>query len=299
MGEGLNGNGGVRPRYRTKTGRRSFDEVLRLYDRFGRRTFGWVDPTFNASPDWSDEWAEAMLRSKLVGPRGKAATLHTAWLRADCVVRDQRLGVLDKLVRAGLRQVMIGVERDDPAGLAALNKHNNAAEVCRAAFAIFREKYPAVYTIGTVIFGLPGDTLADLRRLSDCQYEMGMDYCFVMPLTPNPGTAAAERARRGGYVASDDLASYNFHTPVCRTDALGLRELESAYWRIMLRPGRRRIGRGLRHLFLERDRRKRRVNQALLARGTAIAAKSLLRAILHPGDPRPALYSRKPSWYDE
>jgi len=121
---------------------------------------------------------------------------------------------------------------------------------------------------------------------------------FLMPLTPNPGTAAAQRARDGGYLAGGDLACYNFHTPVCRTDSLGLRELESVYWRIMLNPSRRRLGRAARQLLFERDRRKRRVSLALLSRGTTIAAKSLLRAVLKPGNGQPTLYSRKPSWYD-
>ena len=299
MGESVNGNGTCRPRHRTKGPQRSFEEVRRLYRDFGRRTFGWVDPTFNASPEWSDGWAEHMLASALVGPRGRARTLHTAWLRADGVVRDEKLGILDKLVRAGLRQVMIGVERDDDAGLGALNKHHNGADVCREAFAIFREKYPQVYTIGTVIFGLPGETLADLKRLIRSEYAFGMDYGFIMPLTPNPGTAMAERAWRDGRVANRDLASYNFHTPVCTTDSLDLRALESVYWRTMLTPDRRRWGRTLRQLFCQRDRRKRRVHWALFKRGTTIAVKSLLRAARHPRNAQPTLYCRRPSWYDK
>ena len=298
MGEPVNGSGHVRPCWRTKSPERSFEEVVRLYRDFGRRTFGWVDPTFNASAGWADRWADLMLRSELVDSRGRAKTLHTAWLRADCVVRDEGLGILDKLVRSGLRQVMIGVERPDQAGLSTLGKHDNAPETCRQAFEIFRRNYPHVYTIGTVIFGLPGDTPADVRRLIACQYEMPMDYCFMIPLTPNPGTAVRGRALAGGYVANDDPASYNFHTPVCRTDTMSLRELEGAYYRIMLSPDRRRIVRALRHLLTERDPRKRRVHRALLARGARIAAKSLLRAAVHPKDPRPTLHSRKPSWYD-
>ena len=299
MGESVGGNGGFRPRLRTKSPRRSFDEVEWLYRRFRRRTFGWVDPTFNASPAWSDQWAELMLASDLMSPRGRPRTLHTGWLRADGVVRDESRGILDKLVRAGLRQVMIGVERDDRAGLSLLNKHGNDAEVCREAFAILRERYPQVYTIGTVIFGLPGDTLDDLRRLVACRYEMDMDYCFVMPLTPHPGTAVADEAERSGRIANDDLRSYNFHTPVCTTDALNLRQLESVYWRIMLEPVRRRVRRTLRQLFLERDRRKRRVHRALFRRGASIAAQSLVRALTHRRDPHPTVYWRKPSWYDK
>ncbi|MCE5276864.1 MAG: radical SAM protein [Planctomycetaceae bacterium] len=297
MGRSVDGNGLVRPCWRTQSPARSYETVQHLHDRFGRRTFGWVDPTFNASPEWSDAWAELMLAGDLMDARGRPRTLHTAWLRADGVVRDEKLGVLDKLVRAGLRQVMIGLERPDESGLASLGKHNNSLKICREAFAIFREKYPSVYTIGTVIFGLSGDTRDSLARLVDCQYRLGMDYCFLIPLTPNPGTAAAEAARSGGYIANADLASYNFHTPVCRTDTLTLRDLESTYWRLMLRPQPRRLMRSLRTL-LTGDKRKRRVHRALLAKGTRIAATSLIRAALHPRDKHPALHSRRPKWYD-
>jgi len=295
MAATANGDGSLRPCYRTKSAGRGFQEVRWLFHQFGRRTFGWVDPTFNADPAWSDAWAEAMLGSELMDARGRARSLHTAWVRADCVVRDHTLGVMDKLVRAGLRQVMIGVERDDEEGLAQLGKHNNGAEVCREAFAILREHYGQVYTIGTVIFGLPGDRMADLRRLSRWQYELGMDYCFLLPLTPNPGTAFADQTGGNG----DDLARYNFHTPVMPTGQLDLRELESIYWRLVFAVSRRRLATTGRQLLLERDRRKRRVTMALLARGTSIAARGLIRRVVHPKSREPALYSRRPSWYDD
>ncbi|MDP6380834.1 MAG: hypothetical protein QF662_05780, partial [Phycisphaerae bacterium] len=177
------------------------------------------------------------------------------------------------------------------------NKHNNDAEVCRRAFAIFSEKYPQVYTIGSMIFGLPGDSARDLRRLAGYEAEMGMDYCFIIPLTPNPGTDLAASA--GEYVANADLSTYNFHTPVCRTNSLDLRDLENLYWRVMLSPSRKRIGGTLRRLFCERDPRRRRVHAALVTRGASIAVKSLLRALFRPRCNGPTLYSRRPSWYDK
>ena len=297
MGRSIDGNGTVQPCYRTKSPQRSFEEVQCLYHKFDRRTFGWVDPTFNASSEWSDQWSELMLGSDMMAPRSRPKTLHTAWMRADCVVRDEKRGVLRKLVGAGLRQVMIGVERDDPAGLALLNKHNNSLETCREAFAIFREKYPQVLTIGSVIFGLPGDTMQDLRRLVSC--EIGTDCTFFIPLTPNPGSDASESARREGYVANHDAASYNFHTPVCRTNSLSLRDVESMYWRLVFRPDRRLLRWAMRQIIFQPDRRKRRVQLSLLGKGAQIAAKSLWRRVFHPYHAQPALYSRRPSWYDE
>lgn len=298
MGEARGPAREVRPCYRTQSPERSFDTVLRLWREFGRRTFGWVDPTFNASPRWSDRWADLMLRSELMDARGAPRTLHTAWMRADCVVRDEKLGILEKLVRAGLRRVMIGVERDDAQGLVALNKHHNDPEICRAAFAVFRARYPEVFTIGTVIYGLPGDTAADLERLARIDYDMPMDYCFLMPLTPNPGTRAAQEASRAGRVANASLATYNFHTPVCATEQLDLRRQESVYWRMMLRLDLRRLARVWDYLFGRHDPRKRRVHWALWLHGTRIAVTSLVRALAHPLSPAPALHSRRPRWYD-
>jgi len=298
MGQSVNGNGRFRPCWRTKSSQHSFEEVYRLVHDFNRRTFGWVDPTFNARPEWSDAWSDLMLRSPLVTARG-AKTVHTAWLRADGVVRDEKLGILKKLVRAGLRQVMIGIERDDDSGLACLHKTNNHLDICREAFALLRENYPEVYTIGTMIYGLPNDTAADLKRLVTRQYELGVDYCFMIPLTPNPGTEVAQRAARNGTLSNPDRSSYNFHTPVCRTESLTLRDLENIYWKLMFRPDARRLVRSLKIFFRERNRRKRKVHLSLLRHGTRIAAKSFTHRLFHPKHHQPTLFSRRPSWYDK
>lgn len=292
MGERCHGNGQVRPRYRTKSPQGCLDEVLWLYHDFGRRTFGWVDPTFNAAPAWSDAWAELMLKSALMDARGRPRTLHTAWLRADCVVRDEKLGILKKLVRAGLRQAIIGLERDDDAGLAALGKHRNDARTCREAVAIFREKYPAVYTIGSLIFGLPNDTWEDFRRLMKWQDELGVDYCFLIPLTPNPGTSFPPDR------TDADFRHHNFHTPVRATGTLDRRALEGMYWRMMLRPSPRRLAWAVRQFLVQRDARKRCVSLSLFKRGTEVAVRSLCHTLLGSHRAEPVSYSRKPPWYD-
>ena len=47
-----------------------------------------------------------------------------------------------------------------------------------------------------MIFGLPQDTAEDLDRLVRWQDRIGIDYCFFIPLTPNPGTAMADSGSR-------------------------------------------------------------------------------------------------------
>ncbi len=298
MGESVNGNGQLRPRIRSKSARRSFEEVRWLYRKHGRRTFGWVDPTFNALPVWSDEWAELMLRSELAGPGGRARTLHTAWLRADAIVRDEKLGIMKKLVRAGLRQAVIGLERDDAGGLAALGKHHNDAEVCREAVAILQDKYPQVYVIGSLIFGLPGDTWEDLNRLMAWQDRLCPDYCLIIPLTPNPGTTLAQASAVVGAGRDTDMSHYNLHTPVCATEALDLPAMQGMYWRVVARPSWRRLYWALRTMVLERDARKRRITRSLFWRSTDIGVECLLNSLLGKSATRKTCYSRKPTWYE-
>jgi len=299
MGQPVNGNGVVRPCYRTKSAARSFEEVQRLFRDHGRRTFGWVDPTFNVSPEWSDQWADLMLASDLVDAGGRPRTLHTAWVRADYIVRDHRLGILDKLVRAGLRQVMIGVERDDPAGLEFLGKHHNGPDLTAEAFAILRRHYPQVYTIGSMIFGLPGDTLADLRRLSRYQFRLGMNYCFMIPLTPNPGTSFTRGGASPAEVRRGALIRFDFHSAILPTQTLNASALEGIYWRMTLDPSWPRLRQWCRQLLFERDARKRRLDGALLRHGLKVVARGAFRALRRRDRNELSSYSRRPTWYDQ
>ena len=53
---------------------------------------------------------------------------------------------------------------------------------------ILSEDYPEVFSVGSFIYGLPGDTPADIRAICRCCYEMDLDMIFYIPLTPLPGT---------------------------------------------------------------------------------------------------------------
>ncbi len=281
----------IKPYYRTKSPERSLEEVARLVRDFDRFTFGWVDPTWNADPKWTDEFCAALLKRNI-------KIRQTAWLRADCVVRDEELGVLEKAVRAGLCQVMLGVERPDEPGLKELNKHANGPDITAKAFDIFRKKYPGVFTIGSVIFGLWDETKESLDELSRYQYKVGMDYCFFIPLTPNPGTKVYDDARKRGIIEVTDRRAYNFHTPVMRTRRFSAKQLERLYFKLLFKPGLDRTTCLLSKFFSLRDRRRRRVFKSLLKYGTQIAGRYIISRLRHPFSDKPTIYSRKPKWYD-
>lgn len=281
----------IKPHYRSKSPQRCLEEVERLLRDFDRYTFGWVDPTWNVDPKWTDKFCDLLLKRNI-------KIQQTAWLRADYVVRDEQLGILEKAVRAGLCQVMIGVERLDEPDLRQLNKHKNGPDITAKAFEIFRNKYPSVFTIGSVIFGLWDETKKSLDELARYQYKVGMDYCFFIPLTPNPGTQVYEDARKRGIIEVSDRRAYNFHTPIMRTRQFSAKELEKIYFKLLFGANLNRMAADLRQFLTVQDRRRRRVHKSLFKYGAQIAARAVAHKLRHPFSNKPTIYSRKPVWYD-
>lgn len=258
----------TRPYVRTKSAGRLLEEVRIQTRDFDRRHLGWVDPCFNAHPSVPAELCEALLREGIhVG--------QSAWVRADCIVRDAQSGALASMVRGGLNEVYIGVERPDNDGLKNVHK-TTTIPVVREAFRILAREHPQVFTLGTFIYGLPGDTPATIRALFRLSHELEMNHAFFIPLTPLPGTP----------FWSDDLwddtgesfRDYNFLPSATRSGAR--RELE---WALLLAaafvwtPARLRAY--LRGLGSHSDR-KRRVTLRLAARQAWFAAHGMLRGLL-------------------
>ena len=171
---------GPTPRLRVKSPARLLEEIRVLTQQFDRGYLGWVDPCFNADPRVPAALAERMLRENLhIG--------QSAWMRVDGIVRDDNAGALDLCVRAGLNEVYLGIERDDADGLRALGKHTRIDQ-CRQAVHILRRRYPHVYTIGSFIYGVEGDTPRSVRAMHRAALDLGVDKAFFIPLTPLPGT---------------------------------------------------------------------------------------------------------------
>jgi len=288
---GRTNGAGVQPCYRTKSAERSFGEVERLVREYGRKTIHFVDPTFNVDPQWADQFADTMLQHRL-------PVQFTAWMRADFIVRDEELGILEKLVRAGLVQAYIGIERVRDEDLSRLNKHHNGPEITRRAFEIMRSRYPEVFTIGTVIYGMPWESRETLRELRDFQFDFPLDYVFHMPLAPNPGCDIREELLHDGREISEDYSQYDFFTPVADTEHLSRGELANFYSQMLLNVSWKKIRKELGTYFSAPTARKRRVYRRLAAHTLKVGARQLAQRLLGPLRSGPVLYSRKPKWYD-
>lgn len=258
----------TRPYVRFKSVARLLEEIKIQRRDFGRQHLGWVDPCFNAHPQLPAELGEALLRENL--PMGQSA-----WVRADCLVRDARSGALKAMVRGGLNEVYLGVERPDDESLKAVHK-STTIPLAREAFEILARDFPQVFTLGTFIYGLPGDTPETVRALVRLAHELKMDQTFFIPLTPLPGTPFWHDELWDD--TGESFRDFNFLPSATRPGSR--RDLEWAllsaaafHWT----PARLRTYlRGLRC----GGARKRRVTMRLTLRSAWFAAHGLLRGLL-------------------
>ncbi len=171
---------GLKPQLRTKSPERLLEEIRILRGKQHRRYLAWVDPCFNADPEVPGRLAELLLRENIrIG--------QSAWMRADALIRDSASGALEACVRAGLNEIHLGFERADPASLHGLDK-TITPDDGRRALELLSRRYPDVFTVGSFIYGIPGETPESIWNLHKLSAELGLDQRFFIPLTPLPGT---------------------------------------------------------------------------------------------------------------
>ena len=80
------------------------EEMQWLKDKYNRKTFCYVDPSFNISPKWNDDFSHGVIKEKM-------DIDMSCWYRLDCLLRDEKRDALKWQFKAGVKQVMTGVER--------------------------------------------------------------------------------------------------------------------------------------------------------------------------------------------
>ena len=89
------------------------DEIEWLYHKYGKRSYVWVDESWNIDPRFNQQFSRRMIDSGM-------KTKWMTFMRADCIVRDEKKGILADQVKAGLSHILIGVERAEDDNLTEL-----------------------------------------------------------------------------------------------------------------------------------------------------------------------------------
>jgi anaerobic magnesium-protoporphyrin IX monomethyl ester cyclase len=217
------GKAQLSPRWRSKSVDRVFTEVEELYYRYGKRSYVWVDESWNIDPRFNDEFAERMIRSGM-------KTKWFAFMRADGIVRDEKKGILEKLVRAGLSHILIGVERAEDDSLTMLDKRFYAGGVAQEALRIFKTKYPEVFLQATFIVGVKDESPESLKKQMALARTIDVDFPAFHPITPVPGTPIYDEALANGWITEEQFDDFDWLTPVLDTKYMTRDEIaESLY----------------------------------------------------------------------
>ena len=284
----VNGEEQVYPRWRTKSPQRTLEEIKRLYYGYGLKHYIWVDDCWNFDPHWTEEFCDLIIKEKLkIG--------WWAFLRADLLLRDEKLGILEKIVKAGLSHALIGVERPDAGELAGLGKAQNPDAV-RELYAILKRKYPRVFRMGTFITGIRSESKESFEKLKRYLLTLDVDYPSCHPLTPHPGTPVWKEAKEKGWIEVNDYSQYDWYHPIMPSEHLSREEIFQLNLDLM----KQRIAQplwALRGLF-SRNPYKRRMLWNILFTAFQIHFETLQKG----GNPfkitQDKFQMRKPKWYD-
>ncbi|MEY4117530.1 MAG: hypothetical protein RLZZ116_858 [Planctomycetota bacterium] len=106
------------------------------------------------------------------------------------------------LAAAGVNRVSIGAQSFDPKHLKTLERWHDPANVARAA-GYLRDAGIANFNLD-LIFGIPGQTLAEWRTDLSRALEIGPEHLSCYGLTYEPNTAMTKRLERGEFEPCDD-----------------------------------------------------------------------------------------------
>ena len=207
-----------KPCYRTKSVERTIKEIELLYKKYGVRSIVFTDDIWNQDPEWSKQFAKEILKRNI-------KIKWFAFLRAETVVRDEKLGILDLLVKAGLSHAVIGVERLNDKEMRDL-KRNSSKKITFQAFNILKRRYPQVFRQGTFIMGTRNENKESMIDLLKQIKKLDIDMPSFSPLTPLPGTPLYEEAKKNGRIESENFEDYDWFTPIMSSEHLSRDEIE-------------------------------------------------------------------------
>jgi len=149
----------------------------------------------------------------LIIQQGLNDRLYSVFSRVDSIVQHPE--VVEKMARANMRVVFIGIEAATQAALDRMNKKTSIADVHRACEIL--ETNGMLIWAGHIVGNLD-DTYEDVDALIQMARKLPVDIADFTVITPYPGTELYRLAREKGLIDEFDFAEYcecepHMHTP--------------------------------------------------------------------------------------
>lgn len=206
------------PRWRTKSVEKTLEEMELLRYKYKKKYLEFVDDTWNVDLKWNNAFANE------IKERGLDVNWF-AFMRADYILRDERLGIFKTLVDSGLVRVCIGAERAVTNDLSILGKGGYNTDVVKKCFHLMRNKYPQIFRQATFITGMRNETKESMMKLLEYTKELDPDFPSFHPLTPIPGTDFWKEAIKNNWIEEKDFGKYDWLTPIISSEKLSRKEI--------------------------------------------------------------------------
>jgi anaerobic magnesium-protoporphyrin IX monomethyl ester cyclase len=187
-------------RWRPQTPQRVVQEVNRLIEQYDAWLIHFVDDNFTASPKRIKEICRGLIEDE-------ALPLYFMFFaRADDLIKDPEL--LPLMAKARMLRMTVGIDTLDP-DVGKQVKKTIPLEVYRETFERMREV--GMFSIGSLIIGLPGETPGAREKAVERLVEAGPDFAQFLPYLPLPGLPRDKR-HTGFEPHPDDIEDANRFT---------------------------------------------------------------------------------------
>ncbi|MFH1415682.1 MAG: radical SAM protein [Elusimicrobiota bacterium] len=207
------------PRWRTKSVRKTVDEIEFLFNEYGKKCFIFVDGSWNIDPEWNREFAREVMRRHL-------KINWFAFMRVDCILRDEKLGIMKELVESGLSHICVGAEHSSDVIMGEFGKKIQDSDSTKECMDIMRRMYPGVFVQATFIVGTRAESKKTLEALAGYVRKLKVDYPAFHIFTPVPGTEMYKEAEKNGWLEIRDFRYYDWNTPIISTENLARKDME-------------------------------------------------------------------------
>ncbi|MBN1688046.1 MAG: radical SAM protein [Candidatus Omnitrophica bacterium] len=166
----------------TMRGRNADDieKLVRTNFKNGSKHIFITDDNFARHKDWE------AIADRLIYLKEQKGIRCSLMIQTD-VVAHKIPNFIEKMTRAGVRRVFIGMESVNPDNLKAAGKHQNQLKDYREMLQKWRDH--GALTCAGYIIGFPGDTYESIRRDVDfLKHELPLDLAEFFVMTPLPGS---------------------------------------------------------------------------------------------------------------
>ena len=189
-------------RYRMRSPRAVVDEIAMLHDAYGVKTIKIIDEMFVLNMRHVNDICDLLIERDL--------DLNIwAYARVDTV----KSNMLDKLRRAGIRWLALGIE----SGSAHVRDGAEKAFSQEDIIEIVRDIQKAgIYVIGNFIFGLPDDDLDTMKQTLDLARELNCEFVNLYSAMAYPGSPLYLQAVAEDLPLPEHWSGFSQHSYDCQ-----------------------------------------------------------------------------------